>query len=67
MSLQAPAYDTAPRSTWLVDSFSTEGLTYIVSIDPATGLYRCGCPDHTYRHRDCKHIRSIQAIAGVRS
>lgn len=24
--------------------------------------YTCTCPDHRFRQRDCKHIRSIQVL-----
>jgi uncharacterized Zn finger protein len=39
----------------------------MVMVDPATLLYRCSCPDHQYRARDCKHVRAVQAIQGIQS
>ena len=44
-----------------VPSETVPNLTYLVGIDVMTDLYTCTCPDHTYRHRDCKHIRRVQA------
>jgi hypothetical protein len=35
----------------------------LVRVDERTQLYTCTCPDHQYRSRDCKHIRSVQAGA----
>jgi hypothetical protein len=40
---------------------TTPNLTYLVGIDAQTDLYTCTCPDHIYRHRDCKHIKRVQA------
>ena len=34
---------------------------YTVSVNAATGLYACECPDHQHRQHDCKHIRRVQA------
>lgn len=49
--------------TWSVQS-SRGVRTYTVSVDPATRLYTCTCPDHQYRQRDCSHIRKIQRSEG---
>lgn len=37
---------------------------YLVNYDEETGWY-CGCPDHHYRKRECKHIK--EAKRSVRS
>ena len=42
-------------------SSSAKNLTYTVTVDQATGLYICGCKDHEYRRRDCRHIKQVQA------
>jgi hypothetical protein len=55
---------TAQR--WVVPSASTPGLAYVVAVDSGTGLFTCGCLDHQHRHRDCRHIRSVQSVATVR-
>jgi hypothetical protein len=31
--------------------------------DKSRGLWHCGCPDHIYRARDCKHVKRVQAGA----
>ncbi len=59
----APAYTC---DTWTVPSASTPGLAYLVSIDLQTSLFRCGCPDHESRQRDCKHSRQIYGRLGIR-
>jgi hypothetical protein len=35
---------------------------YDVALGPG-GLAWCSCPDHEYRHRDCKHIRAARRAA----
>ena len=37
---------------------------YDVALGPG-GLAWCSCPDHEYRHRDCKHIRAARRAALV--
>jgi len=32
-----------------------------VTLDAASGLDRCDCPDYHYRRRDCRHMRAVQA------
>lgn len=46
--------------------FTVHGNTddYLVNYDEDTGWY-CGCPDHHYRKRECKHIK--EAKRSVRS
>jgi hypothetical protein len=53
---------THTHDRYVVPSSSTQGLAYMVMVDPETRLYRCSCPDHQFRARDCKHIRAVQAI-----
>lgn len=50
---------------WFVRSAKAQALFYTVSTDPASGLYRCECPDHRHRGRDCKHIKVVQAGGGL--
>ena len=56
---------------WYAPS-STPSKFYIVGLDCAglckcgqqiAGLYHCECADHTYRARDCRHVRAV--IAGA--
>ena len=46
--------------------FTVHGSTddYLVNYDNEDGWY-CGCPDHYYRKRECKHIK--EAKRSVRS
>lgn len=46
--------------------FIVHGKTddYFLNYDEDTGWY-CGCPDHHFRKRECKHIR--EAKRSVRS
>ena len=46
---------------WYVHSRSNPKLYHAVTLDPSTGFYRCDCPDHRHRRRDCWHIRAVQA------
>ena len=46
---------------WYVHSRSNPTLYHAVTLDESAGFYRCDCADHTYRHRDCWHIRAVQA------
>lgn len=47
-----------------VPSESQDGVTYTVMSDPASGRWKCTCPDYVMRRRfngtDCKHIRAIK-------
>lgn len=56
---------------WCAPS-SVSGKFYLVGLDCAglckcgqqiAGLYHCECKDHTYRARDCKHVRAVVAGA----
>lgn len=52
-------------SQYEVDSDSTPGRTYVVSLN-GNGQYSCGCLGWT-RHvprRDCKHIEWVKAFGG---
>lgn len=42
-----------------VPSYTVEDTTYAVTVN-ATG-WHCTCPDHTRRHRHCKHIKDVMA------
>ncbi len=55
-SAPSPVYTVISGPAWTVASSSATGLVYTVTTDPRTGLYVCGCNDHQYRQRDCKHI-----------
>jgi len=55
-----PSY-TAPPPLWYVHSRTNRARYHAVTLDAASGLFRCDCPDHQYRHRDCWHIRAVQA------
>ena len=46
--------------------FEVKGTTdtYFVNYDDESGWY-CGCPDHYYRKRECKHIK--EAKKNIRS
>ena len=62
---------TSPASVytarqWLVRSERDPETLYTITIDPHTLLFTCTCPDHTYRQRDCKHIRVVQVEQGIR-
>jgi len=48
------------ENTYHVKSQSGNGSSYIVLLSTASGRWKCTCPDHTYRHVDCKHIIAIQ-------
>ena len=56
----APSYAVTPP-LWYVHSCTNRTLYHAVTLDLATGLYRCDCPDHWHRRRDCWHIRAVQA------
>ncbi len=47
-----------------VPSESQDGVTYTVMSDPASGRWKCTCPDYVMRRRfngtDCKHIRAVK-------
>jgi uncharacterized Zn finger protein len=36
--------------------------TYTVTYDPATGVYKCTCPDHEHRGIYCQHIFAVIGI-----
>ena len=39
-----------------------QGEVYVISVvDVVAGLWRCTCPDFTYRRAGCKHIRAVAA------
>ena len=57
----ASGYTVVIGPAWSVPSSSAKNLTYTVTVDQATGLYICGCKDHEYRRRDCRHIKQVQA------
>jgi hypothetical protein len=57
-----PGY-TFGAPVWTVPSASAKGMTYTVTVDPTSLLYVCGCKDYTYRRRDCRHIKTVQAGA----
>ena len=56
-----PSYTVISGPAWSVPSNSAKNLTYTVTVDQATGLYVCGCKDHEFRRRDCRHIKQVQA------
>ncbi len=56
-----PSYRITDGPRWTVPSNSAKNLTYTVTVDPHTQLYVCGCKDHQFRHRDCRHIKQVQA------
>jgi hypothetical protein len=47
-----------------VASFSREGTEYQVvkvrELNSRNYSYKCTCPDHVFRNRDCKHIKAFQ-------
>ena len=59
----APVYQ--PTGWRFVRSSTHPNLFYRISVDPKTDLFTCECPDHVNRHRDCKHIRQVQAGGGI--
>lgn len=67
MTALSPAASISHQDRYVVPSATKPGLAYMVMVDPATLLYRCSCPDHQYRARDCKHVRAVQAIQGIQS
>ena len=65
MATTSPASVYTARQ-WLVRSARDPETLYTIGIDPQSFLFTCTCPDHTYRQRDCKHIRLVQAAQGIR-
>jgi hypothetical protein len=57
-----------PKSTpvgwWFVRSSSNPATFYRIGTD-RHGLFTCECADHVNRHRDCKHIRTVQQGGGI--
>ena len=56
-----PASESIVRKYAHIKSESKPGTEYVVVkirvIKPYVHYkYRCNCPDHMYRNRDCKHI-----------
>lgn len=51
-------------STFYIDSFTTEGTTYEVTLTTQGGT--CTCPDHIHRQRECRHIRQARADRAAR-
>ena len=49
------------RVTLTFAQFDVEGETdtYFVNYDEEQGWY-CGCPDHHFRKRECKHIKEAK-------
>lgn len=47
-----------------VEYYEVEGNTgvYTVTYDPATGVYKCTCPDHENRGIYCQHIFGVIAV-----
>jgi len=62
----APSPSPVYTGTWLVRSDRDPDTAYTIATDPRTLLYTCTCPDHSYRQRDCKHIRVVQVERGIR-
>ena len=46
---------------WSVPSSRRPDAAYTVALDPTTNTILCACPDRAYRHRVCKHERSVLA------
>jgi uncharacterized Zn finger protein len=38
----------------------TKDIKYEVKLE--NGVWTCQCPDHIYRHRDCKHILAVKEV-----
>jgi len=46
--------------TRVMKSYSDPRKAYFVTIDEHTGqCVDCQCPDHQYRHHECKHQRDL--------
>jgi len=46
---------------WAMPSTSAVGVIYTVTQTP-DGSFTCSCPDFTFRHRECKHIKKAKRI-----
>lgn len=44
-----------------INSFTYTNTTYDLIVSASGQVESCTCPDHTYRHRACKHMRTLQA------
>ncbi|MGV9173374.1 MAG: hypothetical protein ACOC35_12550, partial [Promethearchaeia archaeon] len=42
------------ETTYHVESFTSRGKYYQI-YEYEDGDFQCACPDHFYRHRECKH------------
>jgi uncharacterized Zn finger protein len=42
-------------------SFTYKNVNYDLFVDQNGNVTSCTCPDHTYRHRACKHMRALSA------
>ncbi|MFO8020718.1 MAG: hypothetical protein R6U96_18995 [Promethearchaeia archaeon] len=51
--------DKPVETVYHVESFTTSGKYYQI-LEYEDGDFQCACPDHFYRHRECKHIRMIK-------
>jgi hypothetical protein len=48
-------------SVRVIPSFTSPEVAY--SVTKVRGHFlRCTCPDHFYRHRECKHSKAITAL-----
>ena len=54
---------TNGKATYEVRSFTSNVLFIVRYHDD--DHWSCSCPDHTYRHRTCKHIALIMAQEGI--
>jgi predicted nucleic acid-binding Zn finger protein len=46
-------------SSFMVHS-QTSNREYVVSLNGKA--WSCSCPDHQYRHVECKHIHAVEAL-----
>lgn len=51
--------DNYYQQKWTVESFTTRGKEYVVSLTRA-GEWQCSCPVWKFRRQICKHILAIQ-------
>lgn len=59
MSSKAP-YGNAVLLWEIESKMTSKGATYFVGYKPATGEWRCTCPDFQKRGQPCKHILMCQ-------
>lgn len=49
--------DQSPDGDFYMTSFSDPSTMYEVS------WFSCDCPDHVYRHKDCKHMIAFRSLS----